>query len=158
MLLHHRPTRTTGYLRRTLVDGTLAGLLSLAVLAWRGRAELIRPAAPLNAPAHWFFGDESLREDGPSWRHTLTGAAVHQVSALFWGLLYAALQQRRGPASCMGAAADATAVTAVAALVDLRLVPERLTPGFQHRLSPPSVAAVYLAFAVGLAASCAWRR
>jgi hypothetical protein len=35
--------------------------------------------------------------------------------------------------------------------VDFQLTPERLTPGFEHRLSHRSLAAVYGAFAVGLA-------
>ncbi|HEX6363572.1 MAG TPA: hypothetical protein VFZ93_11475, partial [Albitalea sp.] len=51
------------FVRRVLVDGTLASLLSTLVLAWRGRAEGLPAASPLNAPAHWFFGRESLRRD-----------------------------------------------------------------------------------------------
>jgi len=39
----------------------------------------------------------------------------------------------------------------VAALVDLRLVPERLTPGFERRLSRRSLAWTYVGFGAGLA-------
>ena len=43
------------------------------------------------------------------------------------------------------------ATSAVACFVDFHLTPPRLTPGFEHRLSHRSLAAVYGAFAVGLA-------
>jgi hypothetical protein len=35
-------------------------------------------------------------------------------------------------------------------------VPERLTPGFEHRLSRGSVAATYVAFGLGLALTGLW--
>ena len=47
--------------------------------------------------------------------------------------------------------ATAGVVTAIAAFTDLRLVPPRLSPGFEHRLSKAGVALVYLGFACGLA-------
>src|SRR5205085_3747894 len=145
------------WLGRILVDGTLAGMLSAAVLAWRGRVENAHAAAPLNAPAHWFFGGESLHRDGVSLRHTLTGFAVHQASSLFWASFHGLLQARRRRSGPADALVDAAAVTAVAAVVDLRLVPERLTPGFEHRLSRASLVGVYVAFALGLSLS-AWSR
>ena len=45
----------------------------------------------------------------------------------------------------------AAVVTAIGAFTDLRLVPPRLSPGFEHRLSKTGVALVYLGFACGLA-------
>jgi hypothetical protein len=42
-------------------------------------------------------------------------------------------------------------VTALAAVVDLAIVPKRLTPGFEQRLTRPSITLVYAGFAVGLA-------
>ena len=42
-------------------------------------------------------------------------------------------------------------MTSLAAVIDLRAVPERLTPGFERRLSSGSLALVYLAFGAGLA-------
>src|SRR5690606_8083831 len=45
----------------------------------------------------------------------------------------------------------AAAVAAGACLVDLRCTPQRLTPGFERRLSPSSLFVVYAAFGIGLA-------
>ena len=58
---------------------------------------------------------------------------------------------RHGRVTPAQVVADAVAVTAVAALVDLKVVPEWLTPGFERRLSRPSLAGVYVGFAAGLA-------
>jgi len=44
----------------------------------------------------------------------------------------------------------------VAAVTDFKLVPPRLTPGFEHRLSRGSGTVTYLAFGVGLALSGLW--
>jgi hypothetical protein len=51
---------------------------------------------------------------------------------------------------------DAAAVTAVAAVVDFKVVPERLTPGFEKRLTPFSVTIAYGALAVGMALGGLW--
>ncbi|WP_280155007.1 hypothetical protein [Piscinibacter sp. XHJ-5] len=150
-------------LRRYAVDalwsGTLASLASGAVLAWRGRAENASAAAPLNAPAHWFFGDESLRQDEVSWKHTATGLVTHHMSSVFWAALHQLLLARHRRVTPARVAGDAVAVTAIAAVVDLKLVPRRLTPGFERRLSRPSLAGVYVGFAAGLAlGACARMR
>jgi hypothetical protein len=134
-----------------LVDGMFAGLASAALLAWRGRRDNASAVAPLNAPAHWFFGRESLAQDDPSWRHTVTGLLVHQASSLFWAGFYELLQARRRRTTPANALGDAALVTVVAAGVDLRIVPPRLTPGFEQRLRRPSLAGVYVAFGLGLA-------
>jgi len=129
-----------------LVSGSAASLVSMAMLAWRGHLENGSAAAPVNAPSHWFWGRESLRRDGTTLRHTAVGAAVHHASSLFWAAIYALLQSRRRPQPV----ADAITLTAVAAVVDLKLVPARLTPGFEQRLSRRSLAWVYGGFAAGL--------
>ena len=48
--------------------------------------------------------------------------------------------------------ASAAAASAVACFVDYKLTPQRLHPGFDVRLSKRSLALVYGAFAIGLAA------
>lgn len=136
---------------RTGWPGTLAGLASAAAMWWRGGRELDRPLAPINAPSHWFFGDRSLREDGASLRYTATGVLTHQASALFWGVFYDLLRRHARRPTTANAVSDAIVVTAVAATVDLAIVPQRLTPGFEHRLSRPGLFWVYTAFAAGLA-------
>ena len=170
----------TPLLLNAFTSGSVASILSSLVLAGRGRRETPSAAAPINAVSHWLYGRRAYRADTPSTRHTLLGFGIHHLSAVFWGFLFEALlerlERREGPttkastgvpiaavvrlrhptAAELGAAA--AAVTALAALTDLRLVPERLTPGFQHRLRPASVGLVYLGFAAGLALGAAAMR
>jgi hypothetical protein len=142
------PPRATDH---AVTTGLLAGLLSTAILLWRGRAETRNAIAPINAISHWFWPDEALRRDDPSLKHTGTGIALHVGSSLLWSTVYGWLRARRRAPTALNAAVDAAAVTAVAAVVDLAVVPERLTPGFERRLSKPSLATVYGSFAIGLA-------
>src|SRR4051812_5546442 len=92
--------------RKVLVSGTLASLASGAALMWRGHKERRHMLAPLNAPAHWLWGRESLRRHDASLRHTLSGALVHHASSLFWAGLYEALQARRKRPTRRQAAVD----------------------------------------------------
>lgn len=145
----------TPHLADAVASGVAAGALSGLVLAWRGRVERGRAAAPVNAPSHWIWGRPALQADGVSVRHTGLGLLVHQGSSFLWSAAYAALQAWRARPSTATRLADAIAVTALAAVVDLRLVPERLTPGFERRLSRRGVAMVYVSFAAGLALGAA---
>ena len=129
----------------------LAAALSLAVLAWRGRVDTGSAAAPVNAVSHILWGDESLRRDDATAAHTLLGGTVHAASALFWAGLYGWVRRQRSRPSSPGAAADAAVLTLIAAVVDLKLVPRRLTPGFERRLSAASLVSVYAALGAGLA-------
>ena len=128
-----------------VLAGAAAGLCSLVALAVRGRIELKSAVAPVNAPSHWLWGDVALRQRRWSWRYTGVGVAIHQASAVMWGVLHA--QRAPQPPAPLR---DAIVTTATAALVDLALTPRRLTPGFEQRLSPKGLAWVYAAFAVGL--------
>lgn len=135
-----------------LVDGLLAAGVSGLALLWRGRVDTGAAVAPVNAVSHWIWPREALRRDRPSWRHTGVGAVVHSASSMVWAGVYAWLRARRRHPTPVNALGDAAAATAMAALVDLKLVPRRLTPGFERRLTPRSLGIVYAGFAAGLAA------
>jgi hypothetical protein len=134
-----------------LTEGLLSASLSAATLMWRGRSERGSAAAPINAISHLVWPRAALRHGEPSLRHTGTGAALHYASSLLWGGLYSWLRHRRRRPNAANAVFDAAAVGAVAAVVDLKLMPPRLTPGFERKLSRPGVGWVYVALAAGLA-------
>jgi hypothetical protein len=138
--------------RRGLVGGATSSVLSTVALALLGRREAGSAYAPTNAVSHWIWGDEALRADAPSMRHTVPGYLIHHGSATFWSVLFervcGPLLDRREPATTLGVA---TAASAVACFVDYRLTPRRLQPGFEQHLSRPALAVVYGAFGVGLA-------
>jgi hypothetical protein len=139
-------------LREGLLSGTLAGLLSAAVLLVTGKRETGSAVAAVNAESHWLWGDEALHENRATLRHTLAGIVTHQLSTVFWATLYALVRgdrmaARRVPQALLGG----IATSAAAAAVDYTLMPKRLRPGFEHRLSTGSMVGVFAAIAGGIA-------
>ena len=139
-------------LREGVVAGTTASVLSTLVLAFAGWRETGSAAAPTNAEGHWLRGDDALRDDGLTWAGTATGYLTHHLSTVFWATLYsAAWGHRREAKSVAQAVLGGAATAAAAAAIDYTLVPERLTPGFERRLSTPATVATFGAIAAGLA-------
>ncbi len=139
-------------LRRALVSGSGAGIVSLVALACGGQRDCCSVFAPVNAVSHWIWRGVALRQQKPSLRYTLPGVGIHHAMSILWALLFEERIARAGSRGGAGRTiATALGVSAAACFVDLRLTPERLTPGFERRLSPESLAVVYLAFALGLA-------
>lgn len=134
-----------------LVSGTLAGLFSAAVLAIAGKRETGSAAAAVNAESHWLWGDEALHEDRPTLRHTLTGIVTHQLATVFWATLYALVRGRPAPQRVQQLLLGGIATSAAAAAIDYTLLPKRLTPGFEHRLSTGAMVGVFAAIAGGIA-------
>jgi hypothetical protein len=144
-------TNWTTLLKRGVIGGTAASALSTVALAALGKRETGSPYAATNAVSHVFYGDRAVLQDKPSWRYTATGYLVHHVSATFWALLAESVLgrflDRKKPLTTLEVAAVSTAV---ACFVDYKLTPERFQPGFEMRLSKPSLAVVFGAFGVGL--------
>lgn len=139
-------------MRRGLVSGTSASLLSTLALALLGKETAGTAYGPTNAVSHWIWGDKAARHDEPSLRYTLTGYLIHHVSATFWAVLLERLMGKRLDQSGSAATlATATAASAVACFTDYQLTPRRLHPGYEKRLSRASLALVYGAFGIGLA-------
>lgn len=149
--LHPVATRAAFRSPHLMSSGLTAAAASALALLWQGWRDNAHPAAPLNAVSHWWWPRRALRENAPSWRYTGNGLLVHVASSLWWAAIYTACRRMRKTPNAANAWVDAAAVGTGAALVDLRLVPERLSPGFERRLRPAGLIWVYAAFAVGLA-------
>ena len=151
--MHHfspRSLRTADLTRESLIAGLASGLLSAAAVAWGSRAGGHRAVAGLNAPSHWLWGDEALESEACNLRHTGVGVATHVASARFWGGIYALMRGWHRRPTPLNAATDAVILTGAAVVTDYLLVPRRLTPGFEARLTPRRLGIVYLALAGGL--------
>lgn len=139
-------------MQRGLVSGATSSLLSTVALAALGKAATGSMFAPTNAISHWIWGDRAARHDAPSVRYTLPGYLIHHASATFWAVLFeracAPVLDRRDTARTLELA---TAASAVACFTDYQLTPRRLHPGYEKRLSKPSLAVVYGTFGIGLA-------
>lgn len=132
-------------------SGGAAAAGSLAMLALCGYRTTGSALGSINAPSYIVWGDVALRKNRASLRYTLPGVALHVGSALFWAVLYEKLLAPAAGASPSRTLGTAAVATAGAAVVDLRIVPDRLTPGFERRLSRAGLGLVYATFALGLA-------
>jgi hypothetical protein len=138
-------------MRDAVTSGSVASVVSTAMLSACGKKDSTA-YAPTNAISHWLWGDRAIRRDGPSARYTAVGYAIHHASSVFWAVFYekffvpSAERSKLAPALIGG-----TAVAGLACLVDYRLTPKRLRPGFEKRLSTCSMVLVYGSFGVALA-------
>ncbi len=132
--------------RRALVSGSLASVVSTAVImAWSRRVDGATPAGT-NAASQWVWDRPARRARAWTWRHTAVGYAIHHASSVFWATMFEAWRQRH-PARPL---AKASAVATLAYVVDYHVVPPRLSPGFEHRIARPGMLTTYAAFALGL--------
>jgi hypothetical protein len=139
-------------LRDGVASGSIASIASTAVLGACGQQENGTPYAPTNAISHWFWGERATRRDGLSARYTLLGYAIHHASSLLWATVYERFAGHRADrGDALPAMAGGLAVAGLACFVDYKLTPHRLQPGFEKRLSTPSMVLAYGSFGLALA-------
>lgn len=139
-------------IRDGFFSGSVASVLSTVALALGGRREAGDAYAPTNAVSHWIWGDIAGRQNGFQPKYTVLGYLIHHGSAVFWAALLEKCYGHKldkGDADTIVKAAAAT--TAIACFADYKLTPHRLHPGYEMRLSKPSLLAVYASFGLGLA-------
>ena len=144
-------------MRRSLVSGSIAGLGVIATAAVAGRRETGSWAAPLNATSHVLWGDKVASVNRVSPKYTLPGIVLTHASAVFWAVFYEQFfgrKQRHAAAQprLLWPLAGGAAIAALAYVNDYHLMPRRLTPGYELRLSGRSLAAIFGVLALGLAA------
>lgn len=142
----------SGLLARAVRSGSLAGAATTAAIAWLGAREAGSAAGPINATSHVLWGDEAGATDAIDIKHTLTGLLINGGAGVFWAVVYELLRSRARDDRA-AALASGAAVAGLAYVVDYHLIPRRLTPGWELRLSRRSVALgfIVLGAALGLA-------
>jgi hypothetical protein len=136
---------------RTGLLATAATTLAATAL---GEMESGNAIAPINAVSHILWGDRAANKDNLSLKYTVTGGLLNTAALLGWAGVHHLMFGRRSRASLSvsGALAGGAAISTLAYVTDYYLVPKRLTPGFEKRLSQQSLCAVYGALALALAA------
>jgi hypothetical protein len=137
-------------LKKILTSGILGALASAAAAAVASRVENGHAARPMNAIVHIVDGGEPPKHNGRGGRNTLLGLGIHTAASVWWAAFFeAALAAQPRPQRL----ATASALSAIAYVVDYYVVSKRFRPGFETCLSPRAMFAVYAALAVGFAAS-----
>ncbi|QKT03842.1 hypothetical protein HUS23_08420 [Ectothiorhodospiraceae bacterium 2226] len=146
-------------MRDAAAPTALATVTTLLTVALRGRHDSGSALAPINATSHVLWGPRAAASGRVTVNHTLPGLLINAGATGFWALvmerLFGARLDARGKAAAPVAAA---ATAALAYLTDYHLVPRRLTPGWEHRISHRSLALAFGALALGLGAGAALAR
>ena len=105
------------------------------------------PFQPLNAVAHVVLGNRAFQVSAADPLVTSTGILVHAISLVAWGIVLSLILGRsRGPRVWAIALAFAAAV----AVIDLVVLPARLSPGFETMLTRGEVVVVYAVMGVAM--------
>lgn len=146
---------TENAIKRALTSGTVAGIATAVAAAVAGRRETGSYAAPLNATSHVLWGDTAAMRNSPTVKFTLTGFLINHASAIFWAAInekFFGARNNGGKSSMVRPLVGSAIVTAGAYVTDYYLMPKRLTPGFEKRLSDSALATIFGTLAIGLAA------
>lgn len=133
-------------LKSLLVRAAVCAVATTAAATLLSKLQTRRSAAALNATSHIVWGKRAFRVDTPDVQHTLVGALLNAGAMAAWSAVYELLPE---PRSAAGRLLKAAGVTAASYVTDYHVVPKRLTPGFEERLSPVALAAVYVALGAG---------
>ena len=139
-------------LASTLTTGSVASVVSTAVLATLAKMEGKGVPQPVNATSHWLHGENAADVGAIDVSHTGVGFATHHASALFWALPFEMWLASHPPRSSLELGRDAAVMSAIAAIVDYGITPRRLTPGWELTLSRKSMVGAFAGLALGLAA------
>lgn len=137
-------------LQNAIVAGSVVCVATLAAVALRGRADSGSAVAPINASSHVIWGPEAAAADLPDVRHTVPGFAINAGACVFWATIYEASFGRAARRDPGLALLGGPVVAALAYLVDYHLVPKRLTPGWEERVSGRSLAMIFGVMALSL--------
>ena len=118
------------------LSGSVACLATAATAAACGKAESRSAMAPINAISHVVWGEEADQALDADFKHTAPALAINEGASIFWATLY---ERFFGSAADEGDVARAFlgggAIAALAYVTDYHVVPTRLTPGWETRLS-----------------------
>jgi hypothetical protein len=138
-------------LRSAAVSGALTAGTTSAYVAAAGARDTGSAVAPINATSHIAWGESAGDFERVDARHTLLGAALNLGACVFWASLYEKLFGRAAERGDVGTALLGGGLVAAAAYVtDYHVVPKRLTPGWEARITQPSLFAAYAVLALSL--------
>ncbi|HET9694709.1 MAG TPA: hypothetical protein VFP48_09995 [Steroidobacteraceae bacterium] len=138
-------------LRSAAVSGAVAAGTVSAAVALAGARDSGSAIAPLNATSHIAWGESAGAVESIDAKHTLVGMALNAGACVFWATFYEKWFGRAAERGEVGTALlGGAAVAAAAYVTDYHVVPQRLTPGWEARISRRSLAVAYTVLALTL--------
>ena len=138
-------------LRSAVSSGAVSAVATAGSVSLAGARDTGSAVAPLNATSHVAWGDDAGDFEGVDTRHTLLGVLLNAGACVFWATFYERYFGRAADRSDIATALLGGSVVAAAAYVTSQhIVPKRLSPGWEQRLSGRSLAASYAVLAISL--------
>jgi hypothetical protein len=137
-------------LSRALIGSALTTAATTAAALVLSARDTGHAAAALNATSHIVWGDKVGHFDEADYQHTVVGGALNAGAVALWSTIHALFPK---PNSTFAKLRNAALVAAAAYVTDYYIVPKRLTPGFEKRLSKTSLLGMYAALAASLVLS-----
>lgn len=135
-------------LSRLLLSTALTSLATAAAVALLGKRETGHAAAGINAVSHILWGDDAFQRNRADWAHTALGGGINTAAMLSWSMVGQLLP---APKSLLSALRNGLVISGLAYVTDYYIVPSRLTPGFEHRLSREGLWRTYAVLAASYA-------
>lgn len=135
--------------RHTIAASTAATLTTALLTALIAKRRGDSAVAPMNAVSHIAHGEKAAHRQGLSLKYTLMGFALHHAANMVWGALHQRLG-RDSAGTASGAVARGVATAATAYLIDYHVMPRKLRPGFEKRMSKGERIAVFAVMALAL--------
>lgn len=143
----------SGLVQHTINTGIVASTATTIAASVCGALEDGQPIAPMNAVSHILWDDEAARHTEPSLQYTALGTALNAAAVTSWAAIYElCCGDRANKKDIVGAVVGGALVSAAAYITDYHIVPRRVTPGFELRLSNRSLFGIYTTLALSLAA------
>lgn len=138
------------FLKNSLIVGGIASAATTMAAIVFSRAEKKPPVAAINAVSHIAWGDSAFGEEKPTIKHTATGAVLNAAAVTSWSMLLQLVLPKKNR-NLTDTLAKTAAVTAAAYVIDYHVVPQRLTPGFEEKLSKKALFGIYTVMAISMA-------
>ena len=139
------------HFKNALISGTIVGIATGIAGSVYAMADRKNPVAPINAVSHIVWGKEAIRRDDVTLKYTGTGALLHYFSSIWWALVYESWFGRKAEKKgARNALKNGVIVSGLAYIVDYHLIPDRLSPGFETRLSKYSLPLMFGVIALTL--------
>jgi hypothetical protein len=137
--------------RSAVSSGAVSAVATAGSVSLAGARDTGSAIAPINATSHIAWGESAADFEGIDARRTLLGLVLNTGACVFWATFYERYFGRAADRGDLGTALLGGGIVAAAAYVtDYHLVPKRLSPGWEHRLSGRSLAVTYAVLGLSL--------
>ena len=148
-----RPTTWMQMIKDVFLSGAISSVSTAATAAACGARDSGSAIAAVNAVSHIAWGREASDVRVVDVKHTVPGLLLNTGATIFWAAIYETIFGKAADRGQIGKAVlGGAAVSALAYVTDYHVVPKRLTPGWEERVSNRSLGVIYVVLALSLPA------